>query len=410
MATSPSLWSPADRAEGNIYSQRGVAGYRWVKLQAAISQSVSSTYKHRLSQPWKERGDFYWWYAWRLWTRQRDTILLYICYRPQWQGSDPIHFLHTNLDTLLLQHSCKHLVVIGDMNQHLVARDFEELLTMYGLSNHATFPTHTSGSSLDPVITDLPDGIISCRPLGMVGSSDHLAVLTTINTTADNDEATARVVCGAGVMSFGCEPDCTGKELYDKVTNPRNCSEYYVCDGDGHHNQKPIPCPEDTVFPDGVDKCQPGICNNKCNQEQCKYACDTTQPCDVIPSMYNCNEYYSCLPGGTFLFECPQELPYFDGSHCIVDSNKCCDNPCNPYCYPNTLQTYDPYDCTKFYICLGPGPVDVNNHVSCDAGQHFEVQASRCIDGTECNNICQDRNINWPSTPKPTGTPGQISL
>ncbi|KAK3890535.1 hypothetical protein Pcinc_005509 [Petrolisthes cinctipes] len=83
----------------------------------------------------------------RLWTRQCDTILLCICYRPQWQGSDPIHFLHTNLDTLLLQHSCKHLVVIGDMNQLLVARDFEELLTMYGLSNHV-FPTHTSGSFL----------------------------------------------------------------------------------------------------------------------------------------------------------------------------------------------------------------------------------------------------------------------
>ncbi|KAK3894628.1 hypothetical protein Pcinc_001606 [Petrolisthes cinctipes] len=79
------------------------------------------------------------------------------------------------------------------MNQHLVARDFEELLTMYGLSNHVTFPTHTSGSSLDPVTTDLPDGIITCRPLGMVGSSDHSAVLTTINTAADNDEATTRV-------------------------------------------------------------------------------------------------------------------------------------------------------------------------------------------------------------------------
>ncbi|KAK3891295.1 hypothetical protein Pcinc_004810 [Petrolisthes cinctipes] len=49
----------------------------------------------------------------RLWTRQCDTILLCIRYHPKWQGSDPIHFFHTNLDTLLLQHSCKHLVVIG---------------------------------------------------------------------------------------------------------------------------------------------------------------------------------------------------------------------------------------------------------------------------------------------------------
>ncbi|KAK4323953.1 hypothetical protein Pmani_005412 [Petrolisthes manimaculis] len=50
------------------------------------------------------------------------------------------------------------------------------------------------------------------------------------------------------------------------------------------------------------------------------------------------------------------------------------------------------------------GPVNVNNHVNCPAGQHFVVQASRCIDGLECNNVCQDGNINWPS--KPTTGPG----
>ena len=129
----------------------------------------------------------------RIWTKQRDTILLCVCYRPQWQGSDPIDFLHTNLDALLLQYSCKHLVVMGDMNQHLVARNFEDFLNVYGLTNHVTFPTHISGSSLDPVITDIPDSIITCHPLGMVGSSDHSAILTTINTAADNNEASARV-------------------------------------------------------------------------------------------------------------------------------------------------------------------------------------------------------------------------
>ncbi|KAK3872494.1 hypothetical protein Pcinc_022431 [Petrolisthes cinctipes] len=111
------------------------------------------------------------------------------------------------------------------MNQHLVARDFEELLTMYGLSNHATFPTHTSGSSLDPVITDLPDGIISCRPLGMVGSSDHSAVLTTINTTADNDEATARRRYGSEMRfltpdSFPDPPPLYPLILPDPILNP----------------------------------------------------------------------------------------------------------------------------------------------------------------------------------------------
>lgn len=128
----------------------------------------------------------------KLWTHNQDAILLCVCYRPQWQGNEPIHYLHTNLDTLLHQHACEHLIILGDMNQHLVARSFDEMLTVFGLSNHVDFPTHISGSSLDPVISDLPDGVISCRSLGAVGSSDHLAILTTIKVLADRDEAVIR--------------------------------------------------------------------------------------------------------------------------------------------------------------------------------------------------------------------------
>ncbi|KAG0711503.1 hypothetical protein GWK47_020499 [Chionoecetes opilio] len=57
----------------------------------------------------------------------------------------------------------------------------------YGLTNHVTFPTHISGSSLDPVISDLPEGVVICRPLGAVGSSDHLAVLSTIHVAGLRD-------------------------------------------------------------------------------------------------------------------------------------------------------------------------------------------------------------------------------
>ncbi|KAG0727448.1 hypothetical protein GWK47_004009 [Chionoecetes opilio] len=85
------------------------------------------------------------------------------------------------------QYSCNHTVIVGDLNQHLVARAFEELLTVYGLTNHVTFPTHISGSSLDPVISDLPEGVVTCRPLGAVGSSDHLAVFSTIHVAGLRD-------------------------------------------------------------------------------------------------------------------------------------------------------------------------------------------------------------------------------
>ena len=128
----------------------------------------------------------------RLWTRSQDSILLCVCYRPQWQGGEPLNYLTTNMDALLLQHSCKHLVIVGDLNQHLVQRQFDELLTVFGLTNHVDFPTHISGSSLDPVITDLPNSMVTCRPLATVGSSDHLAVLTKIKLAIDRDEGVTR--------------------------------------------------------------------------------------------------------------------------------------------------------------------------------------------------------------------------
>ena len=81
---------------------------------------------------------------------------------------------------------------MGDLNQHLVARRFEKLLTVYDLTNHVTFPTHISGSSLDPVISDLPEGVVVCRPLGAVGYSDHLAVLSTFHVAALRDAPTKR--------------------------------------------------------------------------------------------------------------------------------------------------------------------------------------------------------------------------
>ncbi|KAK3848864.1 hypothetical protein Pcinc_044363, partial [Petrolisthes cinctipes] len=123
----------------------------------------------------------------KIWTKRHGSTLLCVCYYPQWQGSEPIQFLCTHLDRLLQQFSCNYTIIVGDINQHLVARSFEELLTVYSLTNHVKFPTHISGSSLDPVISDLPEGVVTCHPLGTVGFSDHLAVLTTVHVAALRD-------------------------------------------------------------------------------------------------------------------------------------------------------------------------------------------------------------------------------
>ena len=128
----------------------------------------------------------------RLWTNPHEAFLLCVCYRPQWQGNEPLIFLQDNLDRLLLQFSCKNTIIVGDLNQHLVASTFDELLDIYGLVNHVDFPTHISGSSLDPVITDLPEGDVKCRPEGKVGSSDHFAVHTLLNIKAMREEESNR--------------------------------------------------------------------------------------------------------------------------------------------------------------------------------------------------------------------------
>ncbi|XP_069974192.1 uncharacterized protein [Penaeus vannamei] len=118
--------------------------------------------------------------------------LTLVCYRPQWQGGEPIEFLMNNLDGILHQFTCKNILVVGDMNQHLVARSFEDLLTIHGLNNDVDFPTHISASSLGPVNSDRPQGAVSCYSTGAVGSSDHYAIFSRINLKATREEALTR--------------------------------------------------------------------------------------------------------------------------------------------------------------------------------------------------------------------------
>ena len=80
------------------------------------------------------------------------------------------------------------------MNQHLVARSFEDFLAIFGLHNHVDFPTHISGSSLDPVITDLTENLVRCSSLGTVGSSDHQVIYTKINIETSRDPAVTRMI------------------------------------------------------------------------------------------------------------------------------------------------------------------------------------------------------------------------
>ena len=130
----------------------------------------------------------------KLWMKSGEKVLLCVCYRPQWQGNLPIEYITNNIDGIMQQYACDNFILVGDLNQHLVARSYDELLTVHGLTNHVNFPTHISGSSLDPVITDLPETVVNCEALGAPGSSDHYAVLTTIHNEIMEDTATTRTI------------------------------------------------------------------------------------------------------------------------------------------------------------------------------------------------------------------------
>ena len=108
----------------------------------------------------------------------RSGLLLCTMYRPPRQGPGPLQYLTRTLDDLMMEHRCQHVLVVGDLNHHLERDAYETLLTVQGLTDHVTFPTHERGGTLDPVISDLQDDVIQCHQLGLVGSSDHHAVLT----------------------------------------------------------------------------------------------------------------------------------------------------------------------------------------------------------------------------------------
>ena len=111
------------------------------------------------------------------------------CYRPPSQGPALTTYLSDNIDRLMSAHQCNNIIIIGDLNPRGIQAAFDSLLAVFDLQNHVTFPTHRSGSSLDPVVTDFPSHEVRCSPLGPVGSSDHEAVLTKINFSRPREES-----------------------------------------------------------------------------------------------------------------------------------------------------------------------------------------------------------------------------
>ena len=78
--------------------------------------------------------------------------------------------------------SSEPLLIVGDFNTHVdISHDnairFLDLLSSMGLDQHVDKPTHTSGHTLDLIITRNSDTLLPTRPLTDYLFSDHITVI-----------------------------------------------------------------------------------------------------------------------------------------------------------------------------------------------------------------------------------------
>ena len=123
-----------------------------------------------------------------------EPTLAFGCYRPPCQGCEIFNYILENQDRLSIKWKTKNMLIVGDLNPRSVKAHFDNFLDSLNLENHVDFPTHISGSSLDPVLSDLHSSAIKCSSQGYVGSSDHVAVLAEIAFRRPRDEKFTRTL------------------------------------------------------------------------------------------------------------------------------------------------------------------------------------------------------------------------
>ncbi|KAK8747986.1 hypothetical protein OTU49_016254 [Cherax quadricarinatus] len=221
------------------------------------------------------------------------------------------------------------------------------------------------------------------------------------------------VWCVAVLLSVGavfsadpCVPDCSSSAQGDKVEDPLNCTNYYICLDVDLPTDYPVPCDAGTSFLAADGDCTGSTpCLPTCEPENCHSTCDSTAV-DIISDAKNCSIYYLCANGNIIMqMNCPTNYPYFDAATeaCVSQKSVCCSDVCVPYCHADELQTVDPTDCTKYYICKAEGPVDPTLHHSCDSGSNFDVSVGLCVAGAPCITLCSGSTTPGEGT---TPTPG----
>ncbi|XP_053632543.2 peritrophin-44-like [Cherax quadricarinatus] len=128
--------------------------------------------------------------------------------------------------------------------------------------------------------------------------------------------------------------------------------------------------------------CTPAVCHLTCNNSITVDSISDPMDCSIY---YVCSNGDVFGP-----MECPASTPYFDGETCVNDKSACCGDLCVPYCQPGEIQVPDPIDCTKYYVCPETGAVKPEYHFTCPAGSNFEVALGTCVADAPCIILCTD--------------------
>lgn len=182
------------------------------------------------------------------------------------------------------------------------------------------------------------------------------------------------------------------------MPDPENCNQYFFCIDEQTPSNTPVSCPfSDPYFDYTTTVCACSKSNVHCylGANACIFDCSTGSSGHYISDTVSCNVYYQCTPNGMEgPHICSTGTPNFDliTQACVNDPSVCCyaPKPCEPVCDTVGTQIPDPFDCTKFYLCVAVGPADAapNIHATCDPGEQFNYMTTLCSPLTPCIQPC----------------------
>ncbi|XP_050707543.1 fibrillin-1-like isoform X3 [Eriocheir sinensis] len=215
-------------------------------------------------------------------------------------------------------------------------------------------------------------------------------------------------VCMSPLAS--CEPDCTGTDSGDKVADPQNCTNYYLCFS-GQPLDHPNSCGSTSHFDPDAHDCVAGTeCEPVCGGGGSGCAITCYENLSVVSNPFDCHTYYICNPTEPVLVRCSDEYPFFDGTDCTKDDTFCCP----PYCGVNcdggaTVMVPDPDDCGLFYVCEDgvQGYPGDDHHYKCGDGHYFNITLGNCEEGdpNSCTTLCEAATGTTTTTPTTPTTP-----